>query len=157
MTKGINVIKEAGKMLLRDLWSIRYAVVCIFVYWGVTRILFRQFCPMVIVTGLPCPGCGMTRAAIRLLMLKFNEVWMANPAIYAWLIWGIWAAWKRYIKKAEKINHTKMLIVVFGITLLCYLWRMAVSFPSVSPMVYEQNNILERTLPFYRELINRMI
>lgn len=158
MEKGITTIKEAWKQLLQDIRSVRYVIICTAVYWVMTRILFHHFCPMVFTTGFPCPGCGMTRAAFHLLIFQWDEAWKFNPAIYPWAVWGIWAAWKRYIKKETKVNHTKPLIVVFGITFLCYLWRMAVLFPSdVPPMVYEQNNIFEKTLPFYGELISRIV
>ena len=44
-------------------------------------------------TGLPCPGCGMTRAVLLLLQLRFDAALAAHPAapavVAAALAWGI--------------------------------------------------------------------
>ena len=36
-------------------------------------------CPLLMVTGLPCPGCGMTRSCLSLLRGDWAEVWRFNP------------------------------------------------------------------------------
>lgn len=39
-------------------------------------------CPIRYMTGIPCPGCGMTRAVVSLLQLQFNEAFRYHPMIY---------------------------------------------------------------------------
>ena len=50
-------------------------------------------CPFLQVTGLPCPGCGMTRSCLALLRWDFPEVWRMNPfgPVFAvfWAVVGI--------------------------------------------------------------------
>lgn len=36
-------------------------------------------CPLLKVTGLPCPGCGMTRSCLALLRGDWLESWRMNP------------------------------------------------------------------------------
>ena len=36
-------------------------------------------CPLFNVTGLPCPGCGMTRSCLAMLQGNWAEVWRLNP------------------------------------------------------------------------------
>lgn len=36
-------------------------------------------CPLLKVTGLPCPGCGMTRSCLAMLRGDWIEVWRLNP------------------------------------------------------------------------------
>lgn len=39
-------------------------------------------CPILAFTGIPCPGCGITRAAKALLLLDFAGAWSWNPMIF---------------------------------------------------------------------------
>ncbi len=39
-------------------------------------------CPIRYVTGIPCPGCGMSRAAFALLRLDFAEAFVAHPMVF---------------------------------------------------------------------------
>ncbi|OUN19942.1 DUF2752 domain-containing protein [Pseudoflavonifractor sp. An85] len=38
-------------------------------------------CPFHAVTGLWCPGCGVTRMCLALLRLDLAEAWQANPVL----------------------------------------------------------------------------
>lgn len=42
-------------------------------------------CPFRAVTGVPCPGCGMTRAFLLLFQLRFGEAFAQHPAAPALL------------------------------------------------------------------------
>lgn len=53
-------------------------------------------CPFLMLTGIPCPFCGMTRAAFGLLRGDFRYAWQANPMIYGLLILGIFLVIVRY-------------------------------------------------------------
>lgn len=39
-------------------------------------------CPILAVTGHPCPGCGMTRALTALLRLDFAAAWGYHPMLF---------------------------------------------------------------------------
>lgn len=39
-------------------------------------------CPIRYVTGIPCPGCGMSRAAFALLHLDFAGAFAAHPMVF---------------------------------------------------------------------------
>ena len=55
--------------------------------WICTRLGFGIPCPLYSLTGLQCPGCGVSRMAISLLKLDFQAAWDYNPAIMALLPW----------------------------------------------------------------------
>lgn len=42
--------------------------------------LAPHYCLMQVLTGIPCPGCGVTHALLLALTLRFRESLMANPA-----------------------------------------------------------------------------
>ena len=39
-------------------------------------------CPVFVVTGIPCPGCGMVRAVLALCTFRFAEAWGLNPLVF---------------------------------------------------------------------------
>lgn len=44
--------------------------------------LWLTGCPIYRLTGIPCPGCGMTRALFRLLFLDFAGAWYYHPLVF---------------------------------------------------------------------------
>lgn len=44
--------------------------------------VFRFPCPIKAVTGIPCPGCGMTHAYLRLLRLDIAGAFSENPLFW---------------------------------------------------------------------------
>jgi hypothetical protein len=39
-------------------------------------------CPFFVLTGIPCPGCGMVRAVIALITLRFADAWQLHPLVF---------------------------------------------------------------------------
>lgn len=39
-------------------------------------------CPTQFLTGISCPGCGMSRAVISLMHLRFEQALYYNPCVY---------------------------------------------------------------------------
>lgn len=60
-------------------------------------------CPFLKVTGLPCPGCGMTRSCLAGLQGNWAEVWCFNPfgPVFAvfWAIVGTGAMLPQPLRK----------------------------------------------------------
>ena len=46
-------------------------------------------CPFYTLTGLPCPGCGLTRAFVCLGHGHWHEAWHWHPL--GWLVYGVFA------------------------------------------------------------------
>jgi len=41
------------------------------------------FCLFRAITGLPCPGCGITRGVIEIARGNFRKAWHQNPGAFA--------------------------------------------------------------------------
>ena len=88
-------IKEIGARILKDVRSYGLGLFMAAVYVLAGYLLGISLCPMVRLTGLPCPGCGMTRAWLSLLLgrplraLHYHPlVWLPPVALAIYLFRG---------------------------------------------------------------------
>lgn len=132
-------------------------VLAVLVLYVVMHVLFGAFCPSVIVTGFPCPGCGMTRAVLYLMKGQFRRSWALNPAAGLWVLWAIWFGVERYIRgrKCKGLSWALCGIALFMVVV--YVVRMGMFFPDRPPYVYTRNNLLSRVIPGYREVVKHLL
>ena len=73
-------------LLWKDIKDMKWAVILITAYFALGWKYLYSLCPVVVITGFPCPGCGLTRAGVRLLRLDFAGAFGIQPFIYpiAW-------------------------------------------------------------------------
>lgn len=69
------------------------------------------------VTGLLCPGCGITRATISMLQLEVYQAFRFNPIVFCLLPLALVYMLARY-RRSARLAHIMMVIMV-GIT-LCF-------------------------------------
>lgn len=98
-------------------------------------VFFREVCPSQILFGFPCPGCGLTRAGILVLQLKFKEAWQMHPFIYAWMLLALYTCYKRYVRGTAVKGLIPMLIGITIAMLVFYIYRLYRYYPDVEPMV----------------------
>lgn len=89
---------------------------------------------MLILTGLPCPGCGMTRALFLALTGRFARAWEFQPPVYGWILLGLAFAVRRYltvspVSTREKQLWTLALALLLLASLVLYIYRMFTGFP----------------------------
>jgi hypothetical protein len=61
--------------------SLFAALACLFAYCVLANLMFGYICPSQIIIGLPCPGCGLTRAAALLAKGRLEESLAMNPML----------------------------------------------------------------------------
>lgn len=69
--RGNKLIRQAGLILGIGL---AYAIFAVRTGWYLP-------CPIHAITGLYCPGCGVTRMCVALLRLDLPGAWRANPIL----------------------------------------------------------------------------
>ena len=150
-------IKNAVKLFIDDLRQYGVLIITIFAVWVLATAVFHNFCQIVLLTGFPCPGCGITRAAISMLLLHPVQAFRYNPSICLWIPFVIVIAWKRYfqIGRIRGLNWILSLVAIG--TILIYIWRLLHEFPGESPMNYEPNNLFALIHPEYSEFVKAMI
>ena len=97
-----------------NIWSAMTAVVAIALFYLVMH-LIGVGCPIHFLTGVSCPGCGMTRAAFCLICLRFSDALYYHPLVF--LMPAVLTAWllkRRIPEKTYKFLIFTM-ILMFGI------------------------------------------
>ena len=142
-----NVIKQAGiENVRQDIRNYYKGILLVVLYIVVMDVLFRKMCPMVLVTGMPCPACGLTRAGWYVITLQWAKAWQMNPLIFPIGIAFAYAIFCRYIR-GIKIYGGPLIITIIAILLIgFYLYRMVTCFSFEthhdSPMAYWKHNLL---------------
>lgn len=58
------------------------AVAAGFAYYMLARFHFAVPCVFRMITGLKCPGCGVTHMLINMAQMNFADAFAANPALF---------------------------------------------------------------------------
>jgi len=93
-------------------------------------------CPFHAVTGLFCPGCGVTRMCLALLRLDFAAAWQANPVLL--LLLPVLAALLlrqavRYVKTGRSTLSRGESALVWGMAAVLLLWGIA---RNLAPLIF---------------------
>lgn len=105
--------------------------------WGGLYLLTDSLCWLQALFGVPCPGCGSTRAAVELFRGHFTEAFSLHPLIPLSLIILPYAVIRGLFRRRRPIAQAEK-ITAFGIVVLyivVYVVRMALFFPHTQPMV----------------------
>lgn len=89
----------------------------------------RIFCPIRHFTGIPCPGCGMSRALGCLLRLDWEGSLRCNPSLLPCLA-ALFVLINRETCLLEKVSMRVKDIIIglgLGFTVVVYIVRMAFS------------------------------
>lgn len=107
------------------------------------------------VFGIPCPGCGSTRAVAALCRGKLKEALYFHPLIFVSL--GIIAAhmFKFFFKIEIRGKSNKRVFDIFLFCLLLlylgvYISRMILFYPNSEPMTYLGSSMLGRLIGFVK-------
>ncbi|MDR1927045.1 MAG: DUF2752 domain-containing protein [Oscillospiraceae bacterium] len=85
--------------------------------------------------GLPCPGCGMTRAWLAALQLDWAAAWRMHPLFWMIpLLAALWAfKWLRWRKTTPRWFRAT-LVAFCAVFLAVFALRMALLFPHTAPL-----------------------
>ncbi|NLO36270.1 MAG: DUF2752 domain-containing protein [Clostridiaceae bacterium] len=107
-------------------------------------------CTFASTTGLPCPGCGLTRALAAALHGDLALAFRLHPLF--WLAPLILAAVLVLLAVApDKLSSPRLNALWIGLAILfmvVYLIRMALLFPDQEPMIWNEQAVLPRLFRF---------
>ncbi len=105
-------------------------------------------CIIKLLTGIPCPGCGITRAILLGLQGEIGFALQFHPlfplTIFLLIIW--------LFREGEIFSNSKYdniaWLFIGGLYLGVYIIRMKMLFPSIPPMDYNENSLLSQVWSF---------
>lgn len=145
-----NKLKQKGiRLLFEDIKNLRWAVIAVIVYLLLLKKITGTSCIIVAMTGFPCPGCGLTRAGVRLMHGDVHTAFLLHPFIYGILLYGTAFGINRYVlgRTMGKVLKGSLLLLTASMCLF-YIYRMIRYFPGNPPMSYYRYNFL-RELFFF--------
>ena len=80
-------------------------------------------CPIRFLTGISCPGCGMTRAVFSALRLRFLDAFRFHP-LWVLLLPAVASIGYLSLKKKKNARRTVMILCA-ALLLVIYIIRMA--------------------------------
>lgn len=106
-------------------------------------------CPIRLLFGVCCPGCGMTRAALALLHFDFTGAWHFHPLIFVMPVFAV-----LFIAMRKRLSDKAVYIMIAGFLMLLlavYLYRLLTH----SDVVYFQveRSLLVKIYYFIRQYI----
>ena len=147
-------MKEIKNRILRDIKEFWTAALMIAGYGILMNLIFDAFCPMVILTGFPCPGCGLTRSVCYLLTGHLQQSFYINPMGIPIACLIFYFLWNRYIIGRKAKGMMYLIGAAAVLLILLYVWRMILFFPDRVPYVYKEKNITSEFLPFYEQILH---
>ena len=148
-------MKFNKELLKQDIKQAFIPIVVVIAVIAIANALFGRICPSRFLLGIPCPGCGLTRAFVLLLQGKIVEATIMHPYWAAVVIVAIVAFLYRYCLSNYEFwqKRSKLLqmcaIIIFISAIIFYVYRMVELFPNQVPMIYEKDNMLNNFIQRY--------
>ena len=123
--------------LIKEIFLTLFLMSC---YIAITTYIFGMSCPLKILFGISCPGCGMTRAIIAIFHLDFQTALHYHPMIVflpflAYILVRIIAG--KITKKLISLIAVIVLLFLVTYCLRLYLKSDVLSFTYSDSFIYK--------------------
>lgn len=115
---------EVLHRMYQDLHRLRPALLILLIYGLVTQLIFHTVCPFAILTGFPCPACGMTRAILLFCTGEFRLSFSLHPVALFWPLLLLYLGYFRYGLGRRAPFVWPLTITLCLATFACYLYRL---------------------------------
>jgi hypothetical protein len=141
---------------LRAAISARWVLLFILAYVVFAHYVLGTSCLIASTTGLPCPGCGGSRAFIALFHGEFAESFAFQPmlipaAVLLAVNFVIWLTHERTPRYSEV-----MLICLVAAMIAVFAVRMFLMYPNEPPMVFNHRAVIPRIIEFFKQIVTQI-
>ncbi len=134
--------KPSKQELCKDGKSFLLAAALCGLFIGIMNRVAGGTCWLRLLTGLPCPACGFTRACALLIKGDATGAWHMHAMVFPVLFGVLLFLFSKYfLENGRKIWKGYGIILVI-IAIVYYVWRMVRFFPQAEPMIFYSRNLL---------------
>lgn len=142
--------KEIFERVKKDVLEYGAAVIGVILYLVASQLIFGRICPSAVVLGVPCPGCGMTRACGLTLRGEFVQAFDMHAFIYPVYVCIFLFLLYRYVLVRD-VGKLKKIVFVLAIgSIIYYIYRMYHYFPDKEPLTLWNRSFLGYFLSKWR-------
>lgn len=146
-------VRAVRERITADVKEYGMAVVVLMIYTFFTNLLFHAFCPLIIFSGIPCPGCGVSRATAYFLTGRWRQAWQMNPMVFPVVLAAVYFAWNRYLLGRKAAGIKVIIVTLILLMIVVYGVRMYLYYPDRAPYVYTADNMLAHMHSLYQQMI----
>lgn len=118
---------------------------------AILNAVYGAVCFSVILFGIPCPTCGITRASKLAITGHFKESFQMHPLLILVILGFVLYPIIKKLLKNYLLFIKLYVIITLIIFVVYYIYRMRVYFPYTEPMLYRSDNlVLKYILPFFK-------
>ena len=119
-------------------------------YFILANYFFGYISPTMILFGVPCPACGMTRAGFLFLSGNFTESFRMHPLFMPTMVFLMGFILFKFFW-TDKIKYMRNLSIALIICfLVLYAFRMVFMFPNHPPMLVNYDSIFHNLINLLR-------
>lgn len=149
-----NKLNTIFARIMADVKEYGIAAAAFLVYAAIVNLVFHAFCPLVIFCGFPCPGCGISRAAVYFAAGRWKMAWQLNPVIFPIVLFAAYFFLNRYLLGRNVKGVKTMTGTLLALLVVVYIVRMYLYFPDRVPCIYTEHNVLAQIIPFYQQILH---
>lgn len=144
------MLKNAVKLLWKDIKNLKTPLIISVIFLGFMELVLHNGCLFVVLTGFPCPACGLTRAGVHVVKGEWAWACKLNFMIFPIIILSLAAIVYRYFLQKSLKSLRKYLIVIILAMIVYYIYRMITQFPGEPPMTYYYSNFILKLVKWVR-------
>ncbi len=102
-------------------------------------------CQFRVIFGMPCPGCGMTRAFLSVLHGQWQQAFFYHP-LWPLVILLAGLYFVSIVLGKDWFRNQTFLIIIFVIFVGTYLIRMILLFPDTPPLDFNPDGVFPKMI-----------
>jgi hypothetical protein len=109
-----------------------------------------SLCPVYEFFGVPCPLCGMSRAAVLFAAFRFGDAFLMHPLLLLAAAIAAVSSLTYIIKGKNLFENKKLMTAAAVIFTAVYIYRMIILYPAAEPMLYNRNSVLGLVIKLFK-------